>query len=174
MTIPRAVSADSHVVEPFDLWTERIDRAFLDRAPHVETRDDGVNCFYMEGRRPQPIRPLGTPFAMWGKQEEEGRRGGWDPAARIEDMAIDGILAEVLYPSMALVIFGMEGSSAPGRLLPRLQQLARRLLRRLAQAPLRRRAHSDVRRSRGSRGAQADRRHGPQGRRHLGHAAHRA
>ena len=108
MTIPRAVSADSHVVEPFDLWTERIDRAFLDRAPHVEARDDGVNCFYMEGRRPQPIRPLGTPFAMWGKQEEEGRRGGWDPAARIEDMAIDGILAEVLYPSMALVIFGME------------------------------------------------------------------
>ena len=31
----RTVSADSHVVEPPDLWTERIDPEYLDRAPRV-------------------------------------------------------------------------------------------------------------------------------------------
>ncbi len=110
MTTPRAVSADSHIVEPPDLWTQRIDKSFRDRAPHVELDAEGVNRFYMEGRPPQPIRALGTPLAMWGKQTEESRRGGYDPAARVEDMAVDGILAELLYPSMALSIFGIEDS----------------------------------------------------------------
>ncbi len=102
----RAVSADSHVLEPPDLWVQRIDARFRHRAPRVEPGPDG-NRFHCEGRDPQAIRPLGTPFAMWGKQTEEGRRGGWDPTARIEDMAIDGIEAEVLYPSMALMVFSM-------------------------------------------------------------------
>ena len=33
-------SADSHVSEPPDLWVERIDRRFRDRAPHIETREE--------------------------------------------------------------------------------------------------------------------------------------
>ncbi len=103
----RAVSADSHVLEPPDLWVQRVDAAYRHRAPRVERGPEG-NVLIVEGREPQAIRPLGTPFAMWGKQTEEGRRGGWDPAARLEDMAIDGIEAEVLYPSMALITFGME------------------------------------------------------------------
>src|SRR5579884_1460621 len=35
MTAERIVSADSHVVEPADVWTARIDRRFAARAPHV-------------------------------------------------------------------------------------------------------------------------------------------
>ena len=103
----RSVSADSHVLEPPDLWVQRLDGRFRHRAPRVEAGPNG-NMFHCEGREPQSVRPLGTPFAMWGKQTEEGRRGGWDPAARLEDMAVDGIEAEVLYPSLAMLIYSME------------------------------------------------------------------
>ena len=36
MTEPGYISSDSHMSEPLDLWTERMDRKFRDRAPHVE------------------------------------------------------------------------------------------------------------------------------------------
>lgn len=29
------ISSDSHIIEPPDLWEQRIDRAFLDRAPRL-------------------------------------------------------------------------------------------------------------------------------------------
>ena len=39
MDIPLIISVDDHVVEPPDLWTERIPAKFKDRAPRVE-RDE--------------------------------------------------------------------------------------------------------------------------------------
>lgn len=98
----RAVSADSHVLEPADLWVQRLGPKFRDRAPYVEKAEDGENYLHVEGREPREVRPLGTPAAMYGKQVEEGRRGGWDPNARLEDMAIDGVEAEVVYPSLGM------------------------------------------------------------------------
>jgi hypothetical protein len=35
MAEKQLISADSHVNEPGDLWVERIDKAFRDRAPRV-------------------------------------------------------------------------------------------------------------------------------------------
>ena len=101
MTV-RAVSADSHVLEPGDLWVQGLEPKFRDRAPYVEKGTDGENYLHMEGRGPREVRPLGTPAAMYGKQVEEGRRGGWDPHVRLEDMAIDGVEAEVVYPSLGM------------------------------------------------------------------------
>ena len=43
-------SADSHVIEPPDLWIERIDKEFLERAPRIVSNDVGDN-WYMEGTR---------------------------------------------------------------------------------------------------------------------------
>ena len=37
----KMISSDSHVVEPPDLWIERMDRAFKDRAPRVVSEHDG-------------------------------------------------------------------------------------------------------------------------------------
>ena len=42
MAAPWYISADSHMSEPLDLWTERMDKKFRDRAPHVEFEYDGV------------------------------------------------------------------------------------------------------------------------------------
>ena len=42
----RLSSGDSHIVEPPDLWTKRIDRKYLDRAPRIvsEAKTDSFIC----------------------------------------------------------------------------------------------------------------------------------
>ena len=40
----RLISADSHVNEPPDLWTERVPAAMRDRAPRIEHFDEGDEC----------------------------------------------------------------------------------------------------------------------------------
>ena len=42
------ISADSHIVEPGDLFTTRMDKRFRDRAPRVESRED-ADYYVMEG-----------------------------------------------------------------------------------------------------------------------------
>ena len=42
MTPALILSSDSHVFEPPDLWTTRIDKAFRDRAPRMQ-RIDGAD-----------------------------------------------------------------------------------------------------------------------------------
>src|SRR5205823_1143620 len=39
-----------------------------------------------------------------GDQVESLRSGGWDPVARLADMDMDGIAAEVLYPSVGMTL----------------------------------------------------------------------
>ena len=36
----KVISSDSHVFEPSDLWTSRVDARFRDRAPHVVRREE--------------------------------------------------------------------------------------------------------------------------------------
>ena len=42
MTEPKLISANSHVNEPGDLWVERLDTHFLDRAPRVVENPPGL------------------------------------------------------------------------------------------------------------------------------------
>ena len=41
MTTEKIISADSHFVEPPEMWRERVDAAFRDRAPHLVSDIDG-------------------------------------------------------------------------------------------------------------------------------------
>jgi predicted TIM-barrel fold metal-dependent hydrolase len=105
------ISADSHVVEPADLWTELIDPQFRDRAPHVEEQD-GNEVFVVDGLPSQwknQMGLLGTAGVANENLHKYTRRrdanpGGSDPHARIKDMAADGVDAEVLYSSMSMPI----------------------------------------------------------------------
>jgi hypothetical protein len=110
------ISADSHMTEPPDLWVERIDKPFRDRAPRVVREHQGKSghWFVCEGLEPRSV--AGT-FAA-GKTPEElaafqkvgyeaARPGGWDPAERLKDMAIDGVAAEVLYTTLGFRLFGL-------------------------------------------------------------------
>jgi predicted TIM-barrel fold metal-dependent hydrolase len=111
----RLISADSHVVEPADLWMERLDRAFKDRSPRVVPNEGrpGVSLV-APGILPFPIASLWAAgkgglelTAHMSQAHSEARRSGWDPMERIKDQDIDGVEAEVIYPSLAMPLFGL-------------------------------------------------------------------
>lgn len=110
------VSADSHVTEPADLWKQRLDQRYRDRAPHViKNPDEGPAwLFVAENMTPFPVaggfaagRSGEALKEFQDKGYESARPSGWDPVARIEDQELDGIDAEILYPTLAMKIFAM-------------------------------------------------------------------
>lgn len=107
------LSSDSHVFEPPDLWTKRIDTAFCERAPHIK-RIDGADHLVVEGDMVIAgiglISNAGARFDAPETISDHGRfedvhHGGYDPQQHLEDMVIDGISGEVLYPSQGLFYF---------------------------------------------------------------------
>jgi predicted TIM-barrel fold metal-dependent hydrolase len=76
------ISADSHVSEEGDFWTENLPREFREAAPSF------------------PRRELGVGF--------QAHPGGSDPHERVKEMAADGVSAEVLYPTLGLRLFGLD------------------------------------------------------------------
>ena len=99
------ISADSHVVEPFDLWQRGLPPAMRERAPRIEEQD-GRWVFVVEGIPPRKMG--GTGGATNGDGDEHAERmrsGGWDPDQRVVDLDEDGVWGEVLYPTIALFGF---------------------------------------------------------------------
>ena len=76
------ISADSHVMEPPNILKERVPPAFRDGAPVF------------------PQLKVGDSF--------QAHPGGSDPNERIKEMGVDGVSAEVLYPTYLLPHFGMD------------------------------------------------------------------
>src|SRR5262245_30437647 len=95
----RLVSADSHVNEPPEMFRERLDARWRDRAPRIETVD-GAECLVMEGMRPRKL-PRGRE-ALTGEALERAQAGGWEPSLRMRDQDRDGVSAEVVFPTLAL------------------------------------------------------------------------
>src|SRR3954462_12023731 len=76
------ISADSHVMEPHDLWVNGLPAALKDQAPSYPPPKGG------EGFQAHP--------------------GGQDPLERLKEMAADTVSAEILYPTLALDQFGLD------------------------------------------------------------------
>jgi predicted TIM-barrel fold metal-dependent hydrolase len=103
------LDADAHVNEPPDLWQERVPKHLKARAPRVERDANGGDVWvFDEG---QARRPLGLTavaglsylqFRNAGMTYEGMRPGSFDPAERLKEMDLDGIYAQVLYPSITL------------------------------------------------------------------------
>ncbi len=111
----KMLSSDSHVIEPPDLWTSRIDTAFRDRAPRVERVDD-AEWWMIEGRRTLSFaggaqtgdrfeRPLEL---RTGARFEEVRPGGYLPEEHLRDSERDGVAGSVLYPTEGLQLYQLE------------------------------------------------------------------
>jgi predicted TIM-barrel fold metal-dependent hydrolase len=97
------ISADNHVFEPVTLWQERLPVAFRDRGPRVAHRDGWV-VMAIEGMPDRKLTRAGDGAGTPGEHEAGGRPGGADPAQRLRDMAHDGVVAEVVYPTFGLFI----------------------------------------------------------------------
>ncbi|HXC26959.1 MAG TPA: amidohydrolase family protein [Stellaceae bacterium] len=110
---PLVLSSDSHVFEPPDLWQTRIDKAFRDRAPRIERIDGGDAVVVEADQVLSGIGLISNAGARFDAPEtisatgkfEDVHRGGYDPQQHIEDMALDGVAGEVLYPSQGLFYF---------------------------------------------------------------------
>jgi predicted TIM-barrel fold metal-dependent hydrolase len=107
MTEYRVIDADSHVNEPADVWQARVPAALRDRAPRMVELDGAkVGWSFDGGARVHRVTSAcagidETAYTADGVRWEEIRPGSYDPKARLEDMELDMIQAQVLYPSLA-------------------------------------------------------------------------
>jgi|GEM_PF-138794 predicted TIM-barrel fold metal-dependent hydrolase len=106
----RVVSADAHVLEPPHVWERWLPAALQDRAPKL-TKDaaGGDGWLYAGSSEPDPIGLTATPGMPWdqfrwtGVTYDEARTGCYDGAARLADMDLDGVDAEVIFPPQRTV-----------------------------------------------------------------------
>jgi len=112
------IDADGHICEPPDLWEKYIDPKFRETCPKLVTAADGGEVLRIEGdyaislsrgKKPMSFGGVGAIGARDGKVSPripyiEGRKGGFDPHARIPDMDAEQIDAAFLYPSLGLFL----------------------------------------------------------------------
>jgi len=107
----KLVSADSHVTEPPHCYSKYIDPAFRDRAPRMTNDPKKGSTYVLDGMA--SVVPMAIIAAAGidpremkqdGRMFEDLHRGGWDGKARIADQERDGIAAEVIYPSVGMVL----------------------------------------------------------------------
>lgn len=107
------LSSDSHVFEPPDLWTQRIDDAFKSRAPRMMRVGDVDHLVIEDGQMIAGIGLISNAGTRYEAPEniadharfEDVHEGGYDPVQHLKDMVIDGVHGEVLYPSQGLFYY---------------------------------------------------------------------
>jgi len=110
----KMISADSHIVEPPDMYTDRFDPKLRDRAPRMERRKTPsgreYDAWMLEG---QQVGTLGAVMQAGQRFEdpsqidflglwEDVRKGAYDPHAMIVENEQDGIWGSALQPSQGL------------------------------------------------------------------------
>src|SRR5260221_533749 len=115
MTPYTIIDADAHMCEPPTLWLERLDQRFRDRAPRVVKDPDGKkgSFFICEGGLQMRVAGVFATGKVFDKAcmelgMEDAVPGGWDPAARLKDMPLDGVEAAVLYTTFGFGLFRLE------------------------------------------------------------------
>ena len=107
------ISVDDHVVEPPDVWRDRVPAKYRDAAPHVVVDRDGevwvyegikgktgsaMNATVHRSKRAEISTPDGITYADMAP-------GCYDPwPARIHDMNLAGILASMSFPVLPPVL----------------------------------------------------------------------
>ena len=100
------ISVDDHILEPPNLWVDRVASKDRDRAPHMEPDDNGIDTWVYDGKK----FPNSGLSAVVGKSKEEFspeplsysemRPGCYDSKARLEDMDRSGVLASLCFPTI--------------------------------------------------------------------------
>lgn len=105
------ISADSHITEHPDTYRAHIDKAWKDRAPTVVDGGERGDVFQIDGMERSIAMGLvaaaGKPpeeITMEGVRFDELHRSGWDPSVRVADQQRDGVAAEVIYPTVGMVL----------------------------------------------------------------------
>ena len=115
MTKFNIISSDSHVFEPPDLWTTRIEAKFRDRAPHV-VRGEEYDMWYLDpythtsmGQATQAGRRFTDPATITIQASlDDVPVGTYEPAQHVKDLELDGVDAEVVFPTVGLVLYRLK------------------------------------------------------------------
>lgn len=107
------ISADDHVLEPPNLFEGRLPRPLQAAAPSLQVREHGVRWWIVDGD-PLPIvfsngscGRAGDEWALRATEYHEFRRAVWDPVARLHDMDVTGVWAQLCFGS---IVWGFAGS----------------------------------------------------------------
>ena len=105
------ISADSHITEHPDTYVKHIDPRWRDKAPRMVTSKSKGDLFVIDGmKRPIAmglVAAAGKPpeaLTMTGVRFDELHRSGWDPSARTADQERDGVAAEIIYPTVGMML----------------------------------------------------------------------
>ena len=112
MTQAAVISADSHVQEPPELYSEWLDKPFREMGPRIEERD-GARYVVFDGKRPRRV-DLAEERLNDDDQDREFRgdpTGGRDIDRRLKDQARDGVSAEVIYPNSSLFLYNSRNAA---------------------------------------------------------------
>ena len=100
------ISVDDHVVEPADLWSERLPSKWAEDGPRVETLDD--QQVWVFNHKKKPIAEQGARlFRKEGLRDlvdiparfDDLRPGCFDPLERVKDMDAAKVSASLCFPS---------------------------------------------------------------------------
>ena len=123
MTTYKLISADSHIVEPPDLYTTRIEPRFKERAPRMERMETPTgrkyDAWFLDG---QQVGTLGAVMQAGQRFEdpsqidflgmwEDVRLGAYDPQAMIKENEMDGVWGACLQPSQGLFWYRIPDSA---------------------------------------------------------------
>ena len=121
--VPKIISVDDHVVEPPDLWTNRLPAKYQDRAPRIVRErctmkmvggvftfernvPDGDWCdvwLYDDLVYPFPKLSAASGFANLDNEPvtfDQIRPGGWKQKERLEDMDANHVQASINFPNV--------------------------------------------------------------------------
>src|SRR5579859_7013449 len=100
---PELIDADAHVNPPPTFWEDYLPREFADRGPRIEEGgpDENHDWVVFEGSR-KPLNIMSSVTGQGRNFRPVGRRsdiqsGSWEPAARLDDMARDGVSRAALF-----------------------------------------------------------------------------
>ena len=105
----RVIDTDTHVIEPYDLWTSRLSvEKWGDKVPHVQWDERRQEDAWYFGDRARRRRGRRRPRPAGTSTRRSTRRrldvvdpATWDARPRLSLMDEYGIWAQVLYPNVA-------------------------------------------------------------------------
>jgi predicted TIM-barrel fold metal-dependent hydrolase len=110
-TAPRiqdwVIDVDTHITEPGDLWTSRLPKKYIEKAPRLHRNPEtGMETWHIGGK--ETFLPVGftavagwpEPFPASPKNMDEVPKAAYDANARLEYMDRVGIWAMALYPNV--------------------------------------------------------------------------
>jgi predicted TIM-barrel fold metal-dependent hydrolase len=128
MTAYQVISADSHIVEPPDMYKERIAPKFRDRVPTMERHRTRTgreyDAWYYDGIR---VGTVGSVIQAGKRFEdpssidflgiwEDVRKAAYEPHAMLQELQQDGVWGACLQPSQGLFWYHIEDSQLLGAL----------------------------------------------------------